>query len=51
MNKYITGNGERDDKHKGFGSNREKGRGGRNNAQISRTGFNGNYRGGKGGNN
>ena len=51
LNMYSTSYDERDDKCRGFRSNREKGRGGRNNVQINITGFNGSYQGGKGGNN
>ena len=31
LNKYSTGDDERDDKNRGYGSNRRRGRGGRNN--------------------
>ena len=50
LNRFSTGYDERDDRHRGLRSSREKGRGGRNNAQVNRAGFNDNSQGGKSGN-
>ena len=48
LNKYSTGDDKRDNKHRGYGSNRRKGKGGRNNVQVNRAGFNSNSRGERG---
>ena len=42
LNRYSTGYDERNDRCRGLGSSREKGRGGRNNTQVNRARFNDN---------
>ena len=51
LNKYSTGYDVRDDQHRGHGLIRREGKGGGNNVQINRAGFNNSSQGEKSGNN
>ena len=51
LNRFSQGYNERDNRRRGCRSSKERGRGGRNNAQVNRVGFNDKSQGGKNGNN